>query len=162
MSGFELHAASMRPKAAKPVTLMSRRNQLNPMRSFVLLAVTWAAGSLLFAAEQPSRPVPAAAPAPTVAADVPEPDPNEAAAASSPSAQAEPAEPPAQVDAEEQAADDPASSSVMQGEEQGQPPEKAEADKTQRASAADKGSPKRFVPSEQVRADFDVSFPIDI
>ena len=30
------------------------------------------------------------------------------------------------------------------------------------ASAADKASPQRFVPSEQVRADFDVSFPIDI
>jgi hypothetical protein len=33
------------------------------------------------------------------------------------------------------------------------------------ATAADKGkapSPQRFVPSEQVRADFDVSFPIDI
>jgi hypothetical protein len=30
------------------------------------------------------------------------------------------------------------------------------------ASAADKSSPQRFVPSEQVRADFDVSFPIDI
>jgi hypothetical protein len=30
-------------------------------------------------------------------------------------------------------------------------------------TAADKaGSPQRFVPSEQVRADFDVSFPIDI
>lgn len=30
-------------------------------------------------------------------------------------------------------------------------------------SAADKkSSPQRFVPSEQVRADFDVSFPIDI
>ena len=30
-------------------------------------------------------------------------------------------------------------------------------------SDADKGpSPQRFVPSEQVRADFDVSFPIDI
>jgi hypothetical protein len=30
-------------------------------------------------------------------------------------------------------------------------------------SAADKGpSPQRFTPSEQVRADFDVSFPIDI
>jgi hypothetical protein len=30
------------------------------------------------------------------------------------------------------------------------------------ATAADKSSPQRFVPSEQVRADFDVSFPIDI
>lgn len=29
-------------------------------------------------------------------------------------------------------------------------------------SAADKASPQRFVPSEQVRADFDVSFPIDM
>lgn len=28
--------------------------------------------------------------------------------------------------------------------------------------AGDKASPQRFVPSEQVRADFDVSFPIDI
>jgi hypothetical protein len=30
------------------------------------------------------------------------------------------------------------------------------------ASAADKSSPQRFIPSEQVRADFDVSFPVDI
>jgi hypothetical protein len=30
------------------------------------------------------------------------------------------------------------------------------------ASAAKAPSPQRFVPSEQVRADFDVSFPIDI
>lgn len=29
-------------------------------------------------------------------------------------------------------------------------------------SAADKSTPQRFVPSEQVRADFDVSFPIDM
>jgi hypothetical protein len=28
--------------------------------------------------------------------------------------------------------------------------------------AGDKSSPQRFTPSEQVRADFDVSFPIDI
>ena len=39
------------------------------------------------------------------------------------------------------------------------PAEKSEPAK----SAADKGpSPQRFIPSEQVRADFDVSFPIDI
>jgi hypothetical protein len=30
------------------------------------------------------------------------------------------------------------------------------------SSADKKASPQRFVPSEQVRADFDVSFPIDI
>lgn len=39
--------------------------------------------------------------------------------------------------------------------------------KTAAATAAkpgetDKASPQRFIPSEQVRADFDVSFPIDI
>ena len=40
---------------------------------------------------------------------------------------------------------------------------KATAGKTKPApTAADKSSPQRFVPSEQVRADFDVSFPIDI
>jgi hypothetical protein len=32
----------------------------------------------------------------------------------------------------------------------------------EKAEAAAKGSPQRFIPSEQVRADFDVSFPIDI
>jgi hypothetical protein len=35
------------------------------------------------------------------------------------------------------------------------------ADKTGEKDAA-KGSPQRFIPSEQVRADFDVSFPVDI
>jgi len=31
-----------------------------------------------------------------------------------------------------------------------------------KAKSSGKASPERFVPSEQVRADFDVSFPIDI
>ncbi len=35
------------------------------------------------------------------------------------------------------------------------------ADKAGEKDAA-KGSPQRFIPSEQVRADFDVSFPVDI
>lgn len=47
---------------------------------------------------------------------------------------------------------------------------KAAEDKAGDKSAADKGaataksgpSPQRFVPSEEVRADFDVSFPVDI
>jgi hypothetical protein len=46
----------------------------------------------------------------------------------------------------------------------------APADKAGEKSAADKGAataksgptPQRFVPSEEVRADFDVSFPVDI
>src|SRR5687768_9424535 len=37
--------------------------------------------------------------------------------------------------------------------------DKAAAGKKPAATAADKSSPQRFVPSEQVRADFDVSFP---
>ena len=39
---------------------------------------------------------------------------------------------------------------------------KSDEDAKAKASDADKASPQRFVPSEQVRADFDVSFPIDI
>jgi hypothetical protein len=43
------------------------------------------------------------------------------------------------------------------------PKKDEEAVKAPAAANADKGSsPQRFVPSEQVRADFDVSFPIDI
>jgi hypothetical protein len=38
--------------------------------------------------------------------------------------------------------------------------EKTAADKS--GEKADKASPQRFIPSEQVRADFDVSFPVDI
>lgn len=38
--------------------------------------------------------------------------------------------------------------------------EKSAADKS--GEKADKASPQRFIPSEQVRADFDVSFPVDI
>ena len=41
---------------------------MNPqMRMLILLAVFWAAGSLLLAAESPSTPKPAAAEKPTVA-----------------------------------------------------------------------------------------------
>ena len=45
--------------------------------------------------------------------------------------------------------------------------DKAKADASEATPAAksptdQKASPQRFIPSEQVRADFDVSFPIDI
>ncbi|HKE92819.1 MAG TPA: hypothetical protein VKB34_00820 [Povalibacter sp.] len=44
--------------------------------------------------------------------------------------------------------------------------EKDAADKdkkgTEKTEADKKSSPQRFIPSEQVRADFDVSFPVDI
>jgi hypothetical protein len=130
------------------------------MRFLVLLAVTWAAGTLLFAAEQTPRPAPAAtAAAPTPAADSAKPPANEAGDASSAVAEAEPAvqEPEDEkLAAEEPAAEEP------EAEEPTPSLAKEKSENAQRASAADKGSPKRFVPSEQVRADFDVSFPIDI
>jgi hypothetical protein len=63
----------------------------------------------------------------------------------------------------------PAASATKPAEEkQEQAAEKAADDdpaarKPAEKSAADqKQSPQRFIPSEQVRADFDVSFPIDI
>jgi len=40
--------------------------------------------------------------------------------------------------------------------------EAAKAPPPAKAKSTGKASPERFVPSEQVRADFDVSFPIDI
>jgi hypothetical protein len=40
--------------------------------------------------------------------------------------------------------------------------ESADAAPPEKSPVAQKPSPQRFIPSEQVRADFDVSFPIDI
>jgi hypothetical protein len=135
---------------------MRRSNQLNPMRMLVLLAVLWVAGTLLFAAE--STP-PAAKPRPAEATTVP--------------AQAPAAEPAARSPpAGEQAADakDASAKAEAPGEEESPaeetasvPESKTEGGDAKQASSADKGgTPRRFVPSEQVRADFDVSFPIDI
>ncbi|MDQ1346034.1 MAG: hypothetical protein QG586_1565 [Pseudomonadota bacterium] len=42
------------------------------------------------------------------------------------------------------------------------PPPAAEADATEKAPTPKGPSPNRFEPTEKVRADFDVSFPIDI
>ena len=131
------------------------------MRFLVLLAVTWAAGTLLFAAEQTPHSVPAAtAPAAgTPAADSAKLPANEPADSSSAVAQAEP--PVQAAEDEEPAAEEPAAEEP-EAEEPTPNSAKEKSESAQRASAADKGSPKRFVPSEQVRADFDVSFPIDI
>jgi hypothetical protein len=80
-------------------------------------------------------------------------------------APAKPAAPPAAAPAKPAAAESatPKSDEDSKAKEQ----DKAADDKTAgkpkpAASAADKSSPQRFVPSEQVRADFDVSFPVDI
>ena len=152
----------------------TRGATMKPMRMLVLLAVFWAAGSLLLAAESPT------ASAPKPAAATPKPA---AATAADRAAKAGDAAGDAKADGEgeskgkgsiaEQAeaalkaaaeadvggsADDAAKSDGESGKGAAQDDTQAP---PSRGSA--KGpSPQRFVPSEQVRADFDVSFPIDI
>ena len=77
--------------------------------------------------------------------------------------------PPAQPAAAESAApkgDEDPQAKDQKPKETGQGGEEKQAAGKPKATAADKAgdkaSPQRFVPSEQVRADFDVSFPIDI
>ena len=144
-----------------------------PMRMLILLAVFGTAGSLLLAAESPSTPKPAAAEQP--AAEKP--------ATEKPGAAAKPAAEEKKAAAEESKTDTAqgkgsiadqaeaalkAAAEIDPGGAASEPPktEAAEAkDDTQVAPNASAGkgpSPQRFVPTEQVRADFDVSFPIDI
>ena len=142
---------------------------MNPMRMLILLAVFWAAGSLLLAAESPptSKPVPATTSAGEAAktdaaktgdaktgaqeqAKDPATDPGKSEGKRSISEQAEAALK-AAAEADGSAAKAP-------------PPGEAK-DETAAPPNGNQGkgpSPQRFVPSEQVRADFDVSFPIDI
>ena len=83
------------------------------------------------------------------------------AAAASKEPSTEPSTEPSK-DASKAAAPAPAASATSSGAE-GKPSEEEEKLPPAPATAADKkASPQRFVPSEQVRADFDVSFPIDI
>ncbi|MGH8176661.1 MAG: hypothetical protein ACREV5_10410 [Steroidobacter sp.] len=110
------------------------------MRLVVMLAVLWASGSLLFAAE----PAPPAGDEPPASASPAPAD--EPAAASQKQAEREGAQKP-----DAAAKDEPI------------PEEDKDPEPNRASSAADRaGSPQRFTPSEQVRADFDVSFPIDI
>jgi hypothetical protein len=149
---------------------------MNPqMRMLILLAVFWAAGSLLLAAESPSTPKPVATEKP-VAAEQP-------AAEKAGAAAEKPATEEKKAAAEESKTDtaqdkgsiadqaEAALKAATEADPGGAPsePPKTEAadakDDTQAAPTASAGkgpSPQRFVPSEQVRADFDVSFPIDI
>ncbi len=148
---------------------------MNPqMRMLILLAVFWVAGSLLLAAESPSTPKPAAAEKPAA----PEkPAAEKAGAAAKPAAEEKKA---AAEESKTDTAQDKGSiadqaeaalKAAAEADPGGAPSEtpKTEAaeakDETQvppTASAGRGPSPQRFVPTEQVRADFDVSFPIDI
>lgn len=67
---------------------------------------------------------------------------------------------PAPAAAKPEAAKEPSADAASQSEAD-KAAEKP-ADKAEEKGSAAKGSPQRFIPSEQVRADFDVSFPIDI
>jgi hypothetical protein len=148
---------------------------MNPqMRMLILLAVFWAAGSLLLAAESPSTPKPVAAEKPAVAEKTAT---DKAGAAEKPVAEEQKA---AAEEAKTDTAQDKGSiaeqaeaalKAAAEADPGGAPSEtpKTEAtdakDDTQAAPTASAGkgrSPQRFVPTEQVRADFDVSFPIDI
>jgi hypothetical protein len=148
---------------------------MNPqMRMLILLAVFWAAGSLLLAAESPSTPKPVAAEKPAVAE---QPATEKAGAAEKPVAEEKKAA------AEESKTDTAQNKGSIAEQAEAALKAAAEADpggapsetpKTEAADAKDDAqvaptasagrgtSPQRFVPSEQVRADFDVSFPIDI
>jgi flagellum-specific peptidoglycan hydrolase FlgJ len=153
---------------------------MNPqMRMLVLLAVFWVAGSLLLAAESPSTSTPKPA---ATAKKVEDAAKGDAAKTDATKADA------TKTDTKEASKDGTKESGSASGKpsiaEQAEaalkaaydadPKEAAKADPDAQQHAKDdtqtppdgnapKGpSPQRFVPSEQVRADFDVSFPIDI
>ena len=107
-------------------------------RLLTLLAVCCATSTSWAAEPAAARP---AAPAPKPAA-------NESAAP--------------KADEPTQATNQPArgSSQAQEGTQEEDPTE--EQQPAAKPKPSGKGTPERFVPSEQVRADFDVSFPIDI
>ncbi len=132
-----------------------------------MLAVFWGAGSLLFAADGwfTARTKPAAQ-APATPVD--EAGSVSVARLAAEEGDAKPAEPvPTESATEAAKAEDPKENAASRDEAQSEDDtDEVASEKSappEPKSAADAGaSPRRFVPSEQVRADFDVSFPIDI
>ena len=152
-----------------------------PMRMLILLAVFWGAGTLLLAAESPSTSTtkPAATAKKTEDAtksDTAKPDAAKTDATKTDAAKADTKE--AGKDGKDSGSGKPTiaeqAEAALKAAYEADPKEPAKADpeaqqhakddtQTSPAGNAPKGpSPQRFVPSEQVRADFDVSFPIDI
>ena len=150
------------------------------MRMLVLLTVFWVAGSLLLAAESPStsttKPAAAAKAPEAVKADAAKPDAAKTDATKTDGTQADTKA--ASKDGARESGSGSAKPSIAEQAEaalkaayeadpkvESKPDPDAAKDDTQMppGGSAPKGpSPQRFVPSEQVRADFDVSFPIDI
>jgi hypothetical protein len=159
-----------------------------PMRMLVLLAVFSVAGSWLLAAESPSTPKPATAADTTQSGtntdatktDAAKTDATKADAAKADAAKTDAAKTgaaaktdAAKADAKDASKDGDKKTIAEQAEAalkaayeadpkapaKGDPDAK---DDTQTAPVAKGPSPQRFTPTEQVRADFDVSFPIDI
>ena len=154
-----------------------------PMRMLVLLAVFSVAGSWLLAAESPSTPKPATAADTTQSGtntdatktDAAKTDANKTDVAKADAAKTGAAAKTdaAKADAKDASKDGDKKTIAEQAEAalkaayeadpkvaaKGDPDAK---DDTQQQPTAKGPSPQRFVPTEQVRADFDVSFPIDI
>ena len=153
-----------------------------PMRMLILLAVFWVAGTLLLAAESeptsPTKPAATAQKAPSTKPDVAKTDAAKTDDAKTDTAKTDTKEAGKDGDKESGSAAAKPSPSIAEQAEAAlkaayeadpKQPGKSDADaakddtQTPPGSSAPKGpSPQRFVPSEQVRADFDVSFPIDI
>jgi hypothetical protein len=147
---------------------------MKPMRMLILLAVFWAAGSLLLAAESPSvpKPAPAAKSATGESAKTATPKSDAKSGDAKTSAKEEEGKDETKDDSKRSISEQAEAALKAAAEADAaaakQPPKSADkeaVDETQAPpdGSAGKGpSPQRFVPSEQVRADFDVSFPIDI
>ncbi len=109
----------------------------------IMLIVAGVSGSWLFAAETPPAPTPA----PAQTAEQPASD--------------EIAKSDAEADAGDAKADEENNDPTAATDED--PTQKSAADKAGAGKdSTTKASPQRFIPSEQVRPDFDVSFPVDI
>ena len=121
------------------------------VRVLCALVAGVAAAAVLRAQDQPPAEPPASAPVAVPAGDQAIPqdgDDPTAPAASTPGTQAPPANPAGEASTPSAAPQTPA----VDDEDTAAPPGKAPTGK----------SPARFEPTEKVRADFDVSFPVDI
>jgi cytoskeletal protein RodZ len=146
---------------------------MKPMRMLILLAVFWAAGSLLLAAESPStpKPAPATQTAGQSATTAPaKTDPAKSDGKTGAGQEGQEAAKKGDKEASERSIAEQAEAALKAANEAAGATAKEtpksddkSAGESQAPANSGKGpSPQRFVPSEQVRADFDVSFPIDI